>query len=730
MRRLAACAVLGTCFAVSAAPYEVPIYVNDEDDVNALEERGDISATTAQTLRDMLMEPLNLNDATREELFDLPSIDLAQADSILAYRKAKGTINDPAELVGAEIISADQLSQILPFLEVLTAETRLPFSGKIRLQGRYQLQDPSGPPAYLQASVKAPFDLSAGITLVGTRRYPGPLSYDQVTGALKASPPTYRLFAPHWHLTWKDGKRKVMAGTFYVGFAERLVLDTTRRAFPHGIYASSSLYRTIQSSGACYFSDGQPGDAECPNGLANLNVAADYNWRAPFQGIAGSIEDLELGDTQRLSLYGFLSYQPKRLYQYKLFDKRYCTDPRDDFSSGCEAPPIYLASDTSRTLRYAYRTFPDVSTELTGGGRVQLEANSFLRFGVTGYGAATFFFAQPALLDFQEYSSTPFGGPFGSLGADVLAQVGDFSLALEAARSFDSIPGRLGQAAPRGGWAVIQRTTWSVRKHELELTLRFYDTNYVNPYARSVSGFDVVDGQRVRDELGARLVYNGAVDDFRFTGRFNIWSTPSGGGVPATAGQLNLDARASGDFSGWAFLKPGLVFRARNINLGLSQHGQCDATDGYGDADVVYGVTPTDANLRTCDSFTFGARLESNPVGRWLNLQLYGAFALRDDTRYKDRFRNDLTMSLKVRASVAESLSFTGRARWLFQDISDNTYQENSLWGYVGATYALGRAWNITGRYEIYAYLDRRDSTLTRVPNPEHRFFLDTAVTF
>ena len=73
---------------------------------------------------------MELNSADRDELYDLPGLTYTDVDAIIAYRTAKGRIDDPAELVGAGAITAEQLLQMAPFIRIDAQGAVLPVSGK------------------------------------------------------------------------------------------------------------------------------------------------------------------------------------------------------------------------------------------------------------------------------------------------------------------------------------------------------------------------------------------------------------------------------------------------------------------------------------------------------------------------------------------------------------------------------------------------------------------------
>ena len=708
--------------AAQAAIYENTFNVETEEDLFQLEQNGDISEETRDQLLEMLREGIDLNSASRDELYDLPGITYTDVDAILEYRKAKGRIEEPTELVIANALTAEQLLQIAPFIRIDAAKIKVPFSGRARAVGRFTNGDVGppavAPPALLSARVKGPFDLSAGFMLATTRRQIQPAFYNGVVDTLVTKGFDYQLNLPRSFLQWNNGKTRVVAGTFTLGFGERLVLDNTRRTTPHGIYLTDDFRRPRDLSRTCRLSSASDLlTGECANGAPNLYITPDFDWRENFRGIAGSIEDVQLGTEAKLSAYGFLSYQSRSIYQYELYDRRNCDDPRGT-SGNCSAPPVFVdqGSNTGDT-RIVFSTLPYLYNELAGGGHVDFSPNYRFRFGVTGYGALPIFNASPMQLDFQEWSRIPGGGAYGAIGIDGRANIGGINFNIEAARSFDKTVGGKG-----GGYGVEQRSTWSNHQQEVTLSLRYYDDNFANPYARPISGPDEVEGQRARNEAGARLIYYWRPNkDWQFRTRADFWTLPYSNPRLGPAGLMNLYALARADFSGFRIIQPSVWVDVRNRNLTSSEHGRC-AT-----GTVLY----TEGTPFTCngDLYRFAGRIEVNPISK-VNFTVQGWFSLRDDVRYKDRFANDLQLWGEVRVGLIDNVQLRLKSRYLFQDISDNKYLEQSLWSFLEADFKLPGGFQLGARYDVYLWLDERDSTLTRIPNPEHRFLLDVQYRF
>lgn len=694
-----------------AAIYERAISADDEEGLYSLQQAGEISDGTLETLLELMREGVDLNSASREELYDLPGLTYSDVDRVLEYRKAKGRIQDPAELVGSGALTAEQLLQVAPFIRLDAGGGTAPVAGRLRSLTAFTASDNVPPPTLLGARLKGPADLTAGLLLETTRRSPAPVHYDPLLDTLVTPGMQYQAWLPRAFLQWNSSHRRLLVGTFTVGFGERLVLDNTRRFTPHGIYLSDDFRRPPDLSRTCRLSSPNPLTGDCADGAPNLYVTPDFLVRDAFRGLAASLEDVSLGGEASLSAYGFLSFQSRSLYQYELYDRRDCSDPRNDSDPACKAPTVYVDSPTNPgSTKVVFSTLPALYDELAGGGHLEVKPDYHSRVGITGYAAAPFFKATPMSLDFQEYSRTPWGGSYGVLGVDGQYSLQDLNFYIEAARSFDHATG--------GGFGVVQRSTWSPRKHELELSLRFYDDKFANPNGRPVSGPDEYDGQRARDEAGARLRWHYRPNrDWTVKARADFWVLPYTIDTIGPAGTANLYGQVRGDFEGWAAFQPSLWVDVRNRNLASSEHGKCSS------GTIVY----TEGQPFTCsgDTYKVVGRVELRPWGPKHLLLAQGYFSWTDDVRYKDRFRNDVMVFAEGRTTLFDVLHLRLKTRWLFQDISDNTYLEQSWWTFLEAQVYAARGTQVGVRYDVLVWLDQRTTTLTRVPNPEHRFLLD-----
>lgn len=728
--RVAAFALIAGLVAGSAraAIYENTITAETEEDLFEMQQRGDISEETADTLIELMSEGVDLNSASREQIYDLPGLSYAEVDAIIEYRTGKGRIDDPTELVGAGALTAEQLLQIIPFIRLDAARPVLPVSGKIHAQTRFTTTDNVAPPALLSARVKGPYNLQAGFMAFTTRRRAAPPVYDAVTDSLLSKGFFYSPQLPRFFVEWKPGHARLVAGTFTIGFGERLTLDNTRRVTPRGIYLIDDYRRPLDLSRTCKVSsDGIAADPATgcdPTTDKNLYISPDYSWREVFRGVAGSIEDLKLGDEASMSLYGFVSYQQRSIYQYQLWDRRYCEDPNDDTNDLCKAPPVYLEDRSSRLV---YSTLNAAFDELAGGGHVTFKPSHRFTFGVTGFGALPIFSQSPMLLDFQEYSRYPTGGAFGALGLDGQASFKGFNFFIEATHNFDNRPSTRGA----GGWGVEQRTTYDLKGQEFELSLRLYDPGFGTAYSRPIAGPDQELGQRARNEGGARFRWLGKFGkDWQLGVRANFWVNPwaienvttAGTTLISPAGVPNLFLQARVDFTGWSFFQPSVWVEMRNRNLPYSEHGTCDSET----------IVLTTGQPLTCggDLYRTSARLEFAAKKRLFNATVQGSFVWRDDIRYRDRFRNDLQVWVEFKSMPVDWLQLRLRTRYWDQAIDDPTYLETNIWSFVEAAWRPFKGTSVALRYDLLYWLDQRSSTPNRIPNPEHRLQLDVRAAF
>ena len=507
---------------------------------------------------------------------------------------------------------------------------------------------------------------------------------------------------------WDDDKWGVIAGTYRIGFAQRLTFDNSGRYTPNGFYLDDALVRNNRLTRLCKESTGELAESPCAGAAGDVYITPDYRWSDSLRGAAVSAKQIDLPQGW-LSAHGFFSYETRDIYQYELYDRSACEDPQDDDDDSCRAPDVFVRRDDplEPTSRFSFQTLPDMYSEMLGGGNFSYFYDRRVHVGLTGYGAGVKWLVEGADLDFQEWSGRPYDGPggddvneFGAVGADAGWGRGWADLALELSRSFDGTPDG------GGGYAALFRGTATWAKSELEASLRYYDAKFANPYARAISAPDEFDGLRARDEAGVRVRYNGMIKKrFNLRSFLDVWFEPS-------ELQPKLLSFVRGDVQATKWLRPGLWLAYQNKDLRTSTRDECFEVSV--EFDEAGEPIPCGG-----ERFQITPRVRFDPHRR-LNISTQYQHEWLDDPNYPDELRQDVSAWLIVGTNPIDNLRLRARGRYLFEDIQDNDRLEQSFWVYLDASYDIRRHFLIRLRYDLFTWLDERTSTQDRSPSPEH----------
>ncbi len=719
------CLLPGQAWAIE---YEVFIDIEDEEELYDLYVSEQISEDTFNTLVELHRRGVDLNSATREELYTLPNLTYDDVDRILTYRTEVGIIHGPGDLVAAGVLDARKLGALLPYVRAHDKKPKLTAThGWVRYQTAWSVRDSTVPPMALQARLTTLRQLTVGVAGVLTRQRVGNPVWDPNRDALVADPMRPRVHLPKYFVQWDNERWGIIAGTYRVGFGQRLVFDTSSRHTPNGFYLDDAVYRPTQLGVQCRTSTGELPTSPCTGEAGDVYGTKDLRWRDSLRGVAIGAKHLSL-PVGWLQMYGFGSWQSRQVYQYSIYEKDRCDDPRSTDDS-CSAPDV-LERDPDNPLApsaaHKFQTLPNMYDEVVGGANVSWFYDRRTHVGITGYGASAYWKADGVDLDFQEWSSTPFGGAWGAVGADMSWGRDWSDLAIEVARSFDSMATVTGPDYGGGGLAGIVRHTTTLGKHELELSGRYYDEAYANPFAGSIAQADQFDGNRARDEAGGRVRYSGRVADrvdLRALGDF--WVQPSRN-IPKFYGY----ARADVDVNDW--FRPGLWFLYRTSDLrpgstaGCVDTGELDENQPNPDGSVDYRT----GCLAEVGQIT--GRLTFRPLRQRKRLSITAQYQheVIDDVSLDGRPRQDAAAYLIVRANPVGAFRLSARLRYLYEDIADNGRFEQSVWTYLEASYVVRKLVQIRLRYDLYAWLDDRDNTQSRRPSPEHRLRLQLEARF
>ena len=692
-----------------AAEYEVFVDVDDEEELYDLQVTDQISDETFQTLVELMRRGVDLNEASREELYQLPNLTYEDVDAILAYRQEVGFIPDPASLVIAGVVTERKVASIAAFLVVREPGRALAATnGFVRAQTQYAPSDGSlAPSAALQARVTTARYLTLGGAMIHSRLRVGDVRWDPTREALSATEPTSRVHAPKFFAQWDPGPWGVIAGTYRIGFGQRLVFDNSGRYSPNGFFLDDAVFRGTQMSRICRESTGELDASPCAGAAGSEYVTPDFSWREGLRGVAIGFRHAEL-PVGWMQGYAWASYQNKDIYQYEITDRNFCEDPRNDDDPRCSAPPVYVRNEDdplAPQAAHSFQTLPNMYDEALGGANLTWFHQRRTHVGVTGYGAVPRWRVQGADLDFQEWSATPTGGPYGAVGADAAWGRRWADVFVEVARSFDSTEAN--EYGPGGGdWGAIVRQTSTWDSHELELAARWYGAGFANPYARSIAGPDEYEGNRARDEAGLRTRYNGLIADrLSLRALVDVWAQPREG-IPKFNSYLRSDVLVVDWFT------PGFWFGYQNRDLRTFDRQGC------------YEVSvEEDENGETIpcsgERFVMTPRLSFLPHRR-VKITAQYQHELLDDPNYDGSFRQDASAALIVNTNPWRTLRFRLRSRYRFEDIQDNTHLEQSVWTYLEASYRFARVLTTRLRYDLVVWLDDRASTMDRSPSPEH----------
>ncbi len=168
---------------------------------------------------------------------------------------------------------------------------------------------------------------------------------------------------------------------------------------------------------------------------------------------------------------------------------------------------------------------------------------------------------------------------------------------------------------------------------------------------------------------------------------------------------------------------------SNNVRGGCSSGGT-DASSS-GDSSSLQ-IDPITGNPVVCagDFYRVAVQLYFAPFKKYLQATLKGYYTWRDDPKYTDRFRQDLQAWVDLKSMPTDFLQLRLRSRYLNQAYDNNLYLEQSVWSFFEAAWLFTKGARVALRYDLYVWLDKRDSTANRVPNPEHRFQLDFRYSF
>ncbi|MGB8329431.1 MAG: hypothetical protein WCE62_04835 [Polyangiales bacterium] len=677
--------LLAPCNA-SAVQYEIFVDVENEEDLYDLLLTEQVSESSFNALLLLHQTRIDLNRASREQLYLLPNLDYGHVDLILAFRKAARAIHNLEELVGAGVLSMRLSESLRAFVIIGSPEAPRPQThGFVRVQSRWSGRyDRLPPAAAVQARIQALRSLDIGVVAALTRNDLHRVRWDPTRDAFTADAERVRVQMPKLYVEWDDDRWEIVAGTYRIGFGQRLTFDVTDQVTPNGSFGDYELRRGNELELGCRRARGELSATPCRQDLV-ARVTPDYEWTNRLAGVALGLKHLSAGPGW-LQLYVWGSYQVHRIQQIEIADAGECDDPRQDDEAECDAPPVYVrgSSLTAPASTATYATLPAMYAEGLAGGNVSYFWNARSHLGITGYGSFPRWLVEGVELGFQEIARKPFGGAFGAIGLNAAIGFGRQDLFVELARSFDS------ERGGGGGYGAVFRSVTTLRMTELEASGRYYGSSYVNPYARPLSAPDELDGLRARDEAGLRL--RAATQLGRRVGLRTLadaWRRLS-----------------SGKFNGLVFAR---------MDLQVAPAWAYSIWSEYRSSAGQRLLLATQLMYQPVQRLAVSAQF----LHRWVGPKLGGG-----------QLQQDIAAVVSITTRPIDFLRIRIRARYDFEDIWNNHRLPQVLWTYVDTTFTVREHDVVRLRYDFRIFLDRREATLSRVPNPEHWLWIEYAVRY
>ncbi len=659
----------------SAVQYEIFVDIETEEDLYDLLLTEQISRRTFDALLELHQTRVDLNRADRSRLYLLPNLDYGHVDRILAYREAAGMVRDLGDLIAAGVLEAHRARAVHAFVTI--GRPRAPKSGvtgftriQARWTGRY---DQLPPAAALQSRVTAVSNLDAGLAAALTRARLTRPRWDASRNGLSSGPERTRFEVPKVYLEWQDDSWEIVAGTYRIGFGQRLTFDVTDQVAPNGFFGDYEIRRDTELRLACRRGAGELEESPCPS-LRVRRITPDYSWTSRLTGVAVGLGRVPLGSGW-LQSYAWGSFQVHRLQQTELVDVGACEDPRRDDDPACKPPPLYVLGLDPRAPAptATFATVPAAYGEGLAGANASYFWSARRHLGITGYGAFPTWLVRGVSLGFQEVSRRPFGGRYGAVGVDAAFGFGRQDFFAEVARSFDGQP-------EGGGFGIVARSVTTLDGAEVDVSLRYYAPSFANPYARPISAPDELDGLRARDEAGLRVrstVPVGPRADLRVFA--DAWRKLSSGALDCSM-FVRVDFQVSTSFS-WAVWSEYRKSGGQRVLVATQ---------------LAYAAT---RRLRLSTQLQHRSRL----------------FAPSDRRR-----PHDVAAIVHLTGRPADPLRFHLRVRYDFEDVANNHRLAQALWAQAETAFTLRDRDALRVRYDFRVFLDRRESTRARVPNPEH----------
>jgi len=254
--------IVGACLCASpyADAFELPLYIeiHNADDIYQLLEDEIITEDVAESLLELIANPIELNKADVDELLMLPSITQTEAEAIVNQWKQLRGFKRWSDLLRIQGFDRAKLRQLESFAYIRPPLDR--FDGKAELSLSEAAND--GKSYYSRLLVRTDVDERCFFGLSNRREDDEIYRWDKRTppqpplkeGGYIIEPPGWR--ADKFYALWR-GKglvNQVILGNYSAGFGAGLVFNDAHRLAPKGIYTDDTILFDRQRGAALVLS--------------------------------------------------------------------------------------------------------------------------------------------------------------------------------------------------------------------------------------------------------------------------------------------------------------------------------------------------------------------------------------------------------------------------------------------------------------------------------------------
>lgn len=481
------------CFAFEYQTFPI----QNQDDLDELFMQGEISEQTRDNLSDLLQNPLDVNSASVEQLYELPGITLWMAKQIVKQRNLSGTFNR-SQFMQLEFITPSLFEQITPFITFQKRSLGISFVEQVKPQQEFTLSPLYSNDHPLQSYFVWRFKQAnhhAGLLL--TQRELTQVQFNPGSGYLASNgPDNYVNFDAvyyadkHPNFTW-------ILGNYNAGFAHGLTFHNSPRRESEGLSVQFPVYQ-----------DQTTGRIHQPRKL--LGTAMSMRRKLLQNDLITTV---------------FFSNQRHDLYQYDIqygADQTFlsllgeCDTPgQEQFDFTCGEDGQWHSNQILDEFgeNVSFTTIRDAFDETLAGTHVAYQFGDN-EIGATHYQSTIRYnFSAPDIV-FSPSATYPQTNKLHSTGINAVRKFTFSQISFELSRSQNE------------GWANYVRWLWSKDRSEYKLAYRFYHARYANPHNKAPAARDEYQGLAQSNEEGMLFEGKSQLASFPYHYRLDLWRQP------------------------------------------------------------------------------------------------------------------------------------------------------------------------------------------------------------